>query len=148
MKHKDFTTAIEVDASPGVVFNAITHPENWWSGEVKGRATRLGDEFEYRYKDFHRSKQKVVEMDPGKKIVWLVTDSSINYAEDKSEWTGTKIIFEISEEEGKTRVLFTHMGLHPEIECFDSCSASWTSLIRLSLAGLITTGKGQNIVLA
>ena len=146
--NNDFTTAIEVEQSPGAVFDAITHPEHWWSGEVEGSATALGDEFVYRYKDFHLSKQKVVELEPGKKVVWLVTDSRINYVEDRDEWTGTKISFEISEQEGKTRLLFTHTGLHPEIECFDSCSTSWTSLIRLSLVSLITAGKGEKLVLA
>src|SRR5688572_23691028 len=145
MKNKDFTTSIVVDRSPQQLFDAINRPQNWWSGEVKGSATAVNDEFVYRYKDLHMSKQKVVELIPGKKVVWHVTDSLINYAEDTNEWTGTKISFEIFEEGKKSRLVFTHIGLHPGIECFESCSNSWTSLISLSLSSLVTTGKGENL---
>lgn len=87
-------------------------------------------------------------MIPDQKVVWLVTESIINYAEDKSEWTGTKIIFEIIQRKNKSELKFTHLGLNPGIECFDSCSNSWTQLIRQSLYSLITTGNGEKIVLA
>ena len=91
----------------------------------------------------YNRKQKLVEVIPGKKVVWLVTDSSLNFVENKSEWTGTKIIFEISEKDNKTQIRFTHRGLVPKYECFDSCSSAWTDIIKNGLRGLITTGKGQ-----
>jgi hypothetical protein len=148
MKRQDFTTTIVVQQSPEQVFNAVNNPQNWWSGEINGNTTSLNDEFVYRYKDFHRSKQKIVEMIPGRKVVWLVTESEINYVEDKREWTGTKISFEISAQGDKTTLRFTHLGLDPDIECFDSCSNSWSQLIEQSLFHLITTGKGEKLVLA
>jgi hypothetical protein len=148
MTKQDFTTTILLDQTPTQVFNAINTPQAWWSGEITGATTQLNDEFTYRYKDLHLSKQKIVESIPDKKVVWLVTESLINYAEDKKEWTGTKISFEISKKDNKTQLLFTHQGLDPEIECFESCSYSWTQLIRLGLFTLITTGKSMPIVLA
>src|SRR4051812_15847703 len=110
METKDITTTILVHKSPQEVFNAINTPENWWSGEFTGSAQKLDDEFTYRYKDMHYSKQRVVELVPNKKVIWLVTDSQLNFIEDKSKWTGTKISFEISEHNGKTQVIFTHHG--------------------------------------
>ena len=148
MTTSDFSTTILVDQTPEEVFNAINNPQAWWSGEIKGRTSKLNDEFTYQYKDLHLSKQKIVEMIPGKKVVWLVTESKINYAEDKREWTDTKISFEISEQDNKTQLRFTHFGLVPEIECFDSCSNSWSQLIQQGLFSLITTGKGKKILLA
>lgn len=148
MKALDFTTTILVDQSPAAVFNAINHPQHWWPGEINGSSENLDDEFSYRYKEFHLSKQRIVEMIPDQKVVWLVTESQINYAEDTNEWTGTKVIFEIFEEGNKSRLRFTHQGLVPEIECFDSCSNSWSRIIQQSLFNLITTGKGQDLVLA
>jgi hypothetical protein len=148
MTKQDFTTTIVVDQTPTQVFNAISNPRAWWSGEIKGDTTKLNDEFTYRYKDLHLTKQKVVEMIPDQKVVWLVTESAINYAEDKKEWTGTKISFEIAKQGNKTQLLFTHLGLNPNIECFESCSSSWTQLIQQGLFTLITTGKSKQILLS
>ena len=147
MKKQDFTTTIIVGQTPSQVFNAINNPQNWWSGEINGSADKLNDEFTYRYKEFHLSKQRIVEMIPDQKVVWLVTESIINYAEDKKEWTGTKISFEIAEQNNKTQLRFIHLGLDPDIECFDSCSNSWSQLIQQGLFSLITTGKGRQIFL-
>jgi len=147
MNNQDFTTTIIVEQTPEQVFNAINDPRAWWSGEITGSTGKLNDEFTYRYKDFHLSTQKIVEMIPNRKVVWLVTESQINYAEDKREWTDTKMSFEISELDNKTQLRFTHQGLNPEIECFDSCSNSWTQLIQEGLFSLITTGKGEAIFL-
>ena len=147
MTKPDFTTTIVVNQTPKQVFNAINNPQDWWSGEIKGSTHKLNDEFTYRYKEFHFSKQRIVEMIPDQKVVWLVTESQINYVENKREWTDTKISFEISKESSKTRLRFTHLGLDSNIECFDSCSNSWSQLIQQSLFSLITTGKAEPIKL-
>ncbi|SDS66403.1 Activator of Hsp90 ATPase homolog 1-like protein [Mucilaginibacter mallensis] len=147
MKTHNFTTTLLVDQSPKEVFNAVNQPQNWWSGEIEGSPAKLNDEFTYRYKEIHFSKQRVVEMIPDQKVVWLVTDSIINYTEDINEWTGTKISFEITKKDGKTELRFSHIGLVPEIECFDACSGAWTQLVRQGLFSLITTGKGEVILL-
>ena len=147
MTTSDFTTTIVVDQTPKEVFDAINNPQGWWSGVIKGSTEKLNDEFTYRYKELHFSKQRIVEMIPDQKVVWLVTESIINYAEDKSEWTDTKISFEIAERDNKTQLCFTHLGLDPEIECFDSCSNSWSRLIQQSLFSLITTGKAEPLIL-
>lgn len=148
MKKQDFTTTLIVDQTPTQVFNAINNPLHWWPGKIKGSAAKLHDEFTYQYEDLHLSKQRVIEMIPDQKVVWLVTESAINYAEDKKEWTGTKISFEITQKDNKTQLRFTHFGLNPAIECFESCSMSWTQIIQQSLSSLITTGKGIKLVLA
>jgi hypothetical protein len=45
--------------------------------------------------------------------------------EDIEEWTGTKITFEIARKGDDTEVSFAHLGLSPELECFESCSSAW-----------------------
>jgi hypothetical protein len=145
---QDFTTTILVPQTPEQVFNAVNNPAAWWSGEVNGSAQEVGDEFTYRYKDFHLSKQRIIEMILHQKVVWQVVESEINYVEDKREWTGTKMIFEISEQGNQTLLRFTHQGLVPPIECFESCSNAWSQLIQQSLYSLIGSGEGKQIVLA
>jgi hypothetical protein len=145
MKKQDFTTTLSLEQTPLEVFNAINHVSGWWQGEIEGRATKVGDEFTYHMKPFHFSKQKVTELVPGKKIVWLVTESQLNFIEAKTEWTGTTISFEISEANNETQLHFTHHGLVPTVECYDDCSNGWSMLIRQSLFSLITTGKGKQV---
>lgn len=145
METTNFTTTIVVDNSPKEVFDAINNVCGWWQGEIEGCSEKLNDEFAYTMKEIHYSKQKLVELTPNEKIVWLVTDSNLSSFKDKSEWTGTKIIFEITEMNNKTQIRFTHIGLTPTFECYGDCSWAWGQLIQESLFSLITTGKGKNV---
>lgn len=141
----NFTTTILVDKPAAEVYNAINNVRGWWQGEILGQSEKVDDEFSYRMKEIHYSKQKVTELIPNKKIVWLVTDSNLSSFKDKNEWTGTKIIFDISEKDGKTLLRFTHEDLVPASECYADCSWGWSQLIEESLFSLITVGKGKNV---
>ena len=44
-------------------------------------------------------------------------------------------------------MVFTHVGLAPQVECYDTCSDAWTSLIQGSLKQLIETGRAELIEL-
>jgi hypothetical protein len=138
-----YSTAIMVDQSPEEVFKAVNNVRGWWSEEVEGKTGELNAEFFYHYKDVHLSKMKIVNLIPNEKIVWFVKDNYFNFVEDKTEWHGTKIVFDISKKGGKTELVFTHHGLVPEYECYDVCKDAWTSYIQGSLKNLISTGKGQ-----
>lgn len=139
----NYATAFTVDQTPEEAFSAITNVRGWWSGEIDGSTDKLGEEFTYRYKDVHYSKQQITELVPGERVVWHVLDSSLSFVEDKSEWNGTDITFEIARKGDKTDVRFTHIGLVPDDECYGACSTAWDSYINSSLRSLITTGQGQ-----
>jgi hypothetical protein len=143
MNNQYFTTTLLVDQTPEEAFKAINSPRRWWSEEIEGSTDKLNDEWAYHYKDVHRCKMKITELVPNKKVVWHVVDNYFNFTKDKSEWRGTKIIFEIFKKDNKTQICFTHQGLVPKYECFDICSNAWSQYISQSLRSLITKGKGM-----
>lgn len=148
MNHDGFSASFTVDQSPQEVFNAINNVRGWWSGTIEGETDKLGAEFTYRYKDFHRSRQKVTELVPGKRVVWQVTDADLNSFNRKTEWIGTEIIFEIEGKSGATELRFTHVGLVPAFECYGDCSGAWGALVEVNLRKLIATGTDQPDVFA
>ena len=143
MENKNFTVTLLVDQTPEEAFNAINNVRGWWSEEIEGKTENPGEEFCYHYLDVHRCKIKIIEAVAGKRVVWHVLDNYFNFTTDKSEWTGTEMIFDISAQDNKTKIQFTHVGLVPEYECYNACVNGWTQYVQHSLLSLITTGKGQ-----
>ena len=143
MNNQNYTTTFTVDQSPQEVFAAINHVRGWWSELIEGDTDKLGAEVYYHHKDIHRCTFQITEFVPGKKVVWHVLQNYFPFVEDKTEWTGTDIVFEIAENGDKTELRFTHVGLVPQFECYTVCSDGWGTYIKGSLHNLITTGKGN-----
>jgi hypothetical protein len=134
MKAENFTYSFNSSKTPEEIFELLLTIEQWWSGlyeeTIAGKSHKLNDEFSFEAGNgVHYSKQKLVELIPDKKIVWLVTESKLNFLSDPGEWIDTKICFNISTEENKTIVTFTHDGLTPQIECYNNCSGAWTGYL-------------------
>ena len=143
MSKLDFTTTIQVDQSPTEVFNAVNNPRAWWSVDINGSTDKLNEEWDYHFGDSHRTKLKNIELIPDQKVVWLVKENYFKFTKDPSEWTGNKIIFEISKQGDRTQMVFTQEGLIPAYECYNVCRDAWTGFIQKSLYSLITTGQGK-----
>lgn len=131
MKNQDYTTTILVDQTPAEVYQTILNVRAWWSGlyeeSFEESSEKLGDEFSFRAGGgAHYTRQKLIELVPDKKVTWLVTESNLSFVDTTDEWTGTKISFKIFEERDKTKIVFMHLGLVPEFECYDSCAPAWT----------------------
>ncbi len=143
----DFTVTIELAKPAAEVFTALTHDvAKWWGGkDLSGNTTRLNDEFIIHHPGAHYSKQKVAEFEPNEKLVWLVTESELSWLQkDKLEWTGTKLIFLLAENDNQTQLRFTHVGLTPDKECYDACSNNgWDIIIRDYLYNYITKGEAH-----
>lgn len=141
--NKDYSATLLVDQTPKEAYDAINDVRAWWTENLEGNTEQLNDEFTVYFGEVHVSTQRLVEVVPNKKMVWLVTMSKLNFTKKEDEWTGTKIVFDIAEKNGKTQVVFTHMGLVPEYECYNACSNAWSEYLQGSLLKLITTGKGE-----
>ncbi len=58
------------------------------------------------------------------------------------EWTGTKMDFQVSAKGNETEINATHIGLTPEVECYDTCKKGWDFYIKQSLYKFFTEGQG------
>jgi activator of Hsp90 ATPase-like protein len=143
MDQHDFTTSFLVDQTPAEVFKAVTNVRGWWSVGIEGDTEKLNDEFIYQVEGVHYSKMKLIDVVPDERVVWLVKYNYLSFVKDKSEWTGTKVHFDISRQGDKTQLRFTHEGLVPEYECYEVCTPAWTNYVQGSLLPLITTGQGH-----
>jgi hypothetical protein len=138
----DLTKTFTVEQSPLQVFDAINDVRSWWSGRIVGDTAAVGDVWFYLVPDIHFSKQEIVESVPGERVAWAVTDGYLAFLEDKTEWVGTTITFDLTEVEGGTRVVFTHVGLEPQVECYEVCDLAWSEYVLGSLRRRIEDGVG------
>jgi Activator of Hsp90 ATPase homolog 1-like protein len=139
---QSFTTEFTVEQTPEEAFAAISDVRAWWSGNIEGATDKLGAEFSYRYQDVHYSKQRITELVAGRRIAWKVLDAYLDFTDDPREWVGSEIVFEVEPQGDRTVVRFSHIGLTPEIECYEKCSSAWGFYINTSLKRLITSGAG------
>ncbi len=137
------TLTFSVEQTPEQAFAAITDVRAWWSGEIEGDTVTAGAEFSYAVPGIHYSRFRITELVRPRRVAWLVLDSSLSFVADKQEWTGTTVVFEISEHDGRTQVRFTHEGLRPEHECYGVCEHAWREYVNGSLRSLIETGAGR-----
>lgn len=143
MNSQDYSTSITVGKSAEEAFKAVNDMCGWWSTDFEGRANKKDDVFTVRFGETFIS-MRIMELIPYRKIVWRVIDSWKHWIKsNNTEWIGTTIMFEIAEQNDKTKLHFTHVGLMPSLDCFDVCSDAWSGYISNSLRKLIETGKGQ-----
>ncbi len=142
------TLTFTTDRSPEEAFAAINDVRAWWSGppaptqpQIEGRTDRLGEEFTYRVTDLHFTRFRITELVAPRRVAWLTLDSELTFVQDRQEWTGTTVTFDVTEHDGRTQVVFTHVGLVPEHECYDVCDDAWSSYVLGNLRTLVDTGS-------
>jgi len=143
MTEQHFSTTFAVDRTPETFFDAVLDVRGWWSKTLTGRSEKPGDVFTYEVPGVHRATIEVTEVVPCELVVWRVLDARLTLVDDRTEWNGTTIRFEITRRTDTTELRFTHVGLTPAFECFDACRKGWSFYIDTSLHDLIATSTGQ-----
>lgn len=126
-----------INASRDKVFEAISTLNglsNWWTTQVSGSA-ELGGLLQFDFGDFKGPQMKVIEYDPANKLVWECTSS-------EHGWQGNTFTFLLDENDGKTRIRFSHNGWQEQDDFYASCCFSWGRYLE-SLRQYCQTGRGE-----
>src|SRR5258708_24234822 len=143
MGNNDFNSSISAKISADEAIKRIGRVPEWWGVTFSGNSEKQNDQFIVKMGGDSFFNFTVTELIPGKRVVWLVTDCYMPWYTDKKEWLNTRLIFDVTENNGLTELKFTHEGLTPEVECFKDCKPVWTHWIKTSLFSYFTTGKGD-----
>ncbi len=126
-----------IDAPKEKVFEAISTINGlagWWTVQTSGSAAP-GGMIEFRFADMGGPDMKVTEVKTNEKIEWECTASPHG-------WVGHRFTIALDDNEGKTRVRFSHDGWDRQDDFYAICSFSWGRYME-SLRQLCQTGNGQ-----
>lgn len=141
---QDYHSSITAQISAEEAFKNINDVRAWWTENIEGSTNKLNDVFFVDFGETHVT-FKITDVIPNKKIIWYVQDCNLHWLNNKKEWKDTSVIWEISSQNNSTQINMTHIGLTPEVECYENCKAGWNQYIQGSLFKLITNHKGNPI---
>jgi uncharacterized protein YndB with AHSA1/START domain len=136
----DILHRVGIKSSVDEVYKALATREglaDWWTTNTQGES-KVGGVLQFRFSADGREiggfDMKVLELHPAARVLWEVVDGP-------AEWIGTKISFELKQENDYSIVLFKHQGWKEPVEFMHHCSTKW-AIFLMSLKSLVETGKG------
>jgi uncharacterized protein YndB with AHSA1/START domain len=132
----DILHKVAARASTEAFYHALSTIDGlagWWTTETEGEP-RVGGVIHFRFGTLGSFKMKVLELQPASRVVWEVADGP-------EEWIGTRVIFDLRQEDDFAIVLFKHAGWREPSEGMHHCSTKWATFM-MSLKALVETGKG------
>jgi uncharacterized protein YndB with AHSA1/START domain len=132
----DILHRIAVKASPNATYEALSTREGlarWWTADTRGQS-KVGGVIQFRFGPRGGFDMKVLELEPDQRVLWQVVDGP-------TDWIGTKVSFELQQDQDFTSVLFKHQGWKEPVEFMHHCSTKWAMFL-MSVKSLLETGKG------
>nr|WP_162907813.1 SRPBCC domain-containing protein [Allorhizocola rhizosphaerae] len=136
----DILHRIGAQSSPDKVYTALATIDGlagWWTEKTDGDSD-VGGVIRFRFDNAPAPggfDMLVLDAQPAQLVRWEVVDGP-------EEWIGTRIRFELKQEDDYTVVLFRHEGWKEPVEFMHHCSTKWATFL-MSLKQLVETGKGQ-----
>lgn len=144
----EFNRTIAVATDPKTAYAALTTGfEHWWT-KPEGSFQKVGDRAKFgfppgvSYWTFEATK-----LVPGKQVEALCIDALHKHEgqpkEIEAEWLGTRVIWIIEETDEGCSITMSHIGLTPDLLCFDICVAGWDHFYTDSLKSYLNDGVGR-----
>ena|SRR5581483_10534407 len=125
-----------INAPRAKVYDAISTVNGlagWWTKQTTGKS-EPGEVLEFRFGSQWLNKMKVISMVPNTSVTWECTEAA-------PEWIGTTVAFTLDDNEGKTRLRFSHSEWKELSEFYAQCNFSWARYLE-SLRSLCEKGQG------
>ena len=138
-----YTKTLRVQAPPRKLYEAVSTVQGlkgWWCHNT---VEKNGD-ITVRFSGENFQTLRLMDPTPDKKIIWEWTAQCfpVEGTTQTDEWVGTKVSFDIqANPDGSSTLLFTHIGLTPQLVCYEKCSAGWNHFLE-SLRAFCETGGG------
>ena len=132
----DILHRVGIKSSMDDTYKALTTLEGlsgWWTNDTQGES-KAGGVLRFRF-GAGGFDMKVLELRPATSVLWQVVDGP-------EEWIGTKVSWELKQQDGYTIILFKHQGWREPVEFMHHCSTKWAVFL-MSLKSLLETGKGS-----
>jgi uncharacterized protein YndB with AHSA1/START domain len=132
----DILHEIHIDAPASKVYSALaTVPglAGWWTTTTGGESS-VGKTVEFRFNK-HVVPMRVDEMSTDKRVAWQCQEID-------TDWAGTKVTFDLTEDNGRTRLLFGHREWKKANDFYAHCTMKWATFL-LSLREYVERGAGR-----
>lgn len=148
MTTANYSRSISVSASPKAAYHALTQGiEHWWTRPDQP-ITKVGDRAKFSFppgKSYWSF--EAVALVPGERVEMVCVEALHLHEgqppEIEQEWLGTKVIWQIRREGDKTAITLEHIGLNPQLLCFDICRQGWDFFFAGSLKEYLDSGTGR-----
>jgi uncharacterized protein YndB with AHSA1/START domain len=143
-----YQQSLILEADPQTVYAALTTQEGlrgWWTPDCDAQ-THIGGTIHFRFGPNSKTMriERLDRPDVQRKgeVYWLCTESQIVMESGCSdEWVGTQLHFRLTREGKNTRLDFEHIGLVPELKCYEACNDGWQYFLA-SLQQFVKMGRG------
>lgn len=143
----NFNRTIVTAADATAAYNAVTTGfEHWWT-KPEGVITQPGDRAKFTFPPgISYWTFEAITLEPYRYVELKCVEALHKHEgqprEIETEWLGTHVIWRIEEDGGKTAIHLDHVGLGPDLLCYDICRAGWDHFFMDSLKAYLDTGTG------
>ena len=144
--HKNYSCEVAIFAPASKVYAALTTPEGlkgWWTGTCEVRIG-VGAKSAFRFGETYNV-MLTEKLTPDQEVVWRCLEQfhKADGLRRADEWAATTLRFRLGGSSPSATVLhFEHVGLVPQLECYQICEHGWNHFLKESLKKYVETGRG------
>lgn len=145
--NRHFRKEVHFKAPASALYAALSTQQGlrgWWT-QTCTAGIKVGEQARFEFGQNYKL-MRIETLRPDHQVRWQCLESHIHVdgrAYPENEWAGTTIVFRINGDTPTHTVLrFEHVGLTPDLACYDLCDGGWTHFLA-SLQQYVETGTGM-----